>query len=283
MVTNPVYRGQQLYGRRGDKQRKIVSAQVEPLVSPEVWQAARETLDRNRAAPKNTRRIYPLRGVLKCARCGRNFCGTSSHGDNWYRCDGTLRRSDLVGERCTAKRAKGAYLEPVVWRDIERFLRNPGDILVELQGEAVGDPTHERLLEERMRFEAALAEHRDERDRLLDLYQHGDISRPEFEQRAEQLRDATTRIEERLATLASQEDQHDDQPLDPDLLAELRRRLDQGLSAEQRQEIVRLLVRDVTIHTDESDATRRQRAVIRYRFDDAVPSHTDTGSWRRPA
>ena len=245
----------------------MVSAQAPGLVSADVWQAAQETLERNRAVPKNTRRIYPLRGVLKCAICGRNFCGSSSHGENWYRCDGTLRRSDLVGERCCAKRVKGAYLEPVVWRDIERFLRDPGDVLLELQQEAAGDPARDRLLRRAHSPEAALAERRDERERLLDLYQHGDIARPEFERRAEQLRKATGRIEERLAVRHEEDDQQDEH-LDPDLLAELQRRLDEGLSPEQSQEIVRLLVRDITIHTD-SDSTRTQRAVIRYRFDSA--------------
>jgi site-specific DNA recombinase len=283
MATSPIYRGEQLYGRRSDKQRNVVSAEVEALVSEEVWWAAQETLARNRAIAKNTRRIYLLRGVLKCATCGHNFCGSSCHGENWYRCDGTLGRSDLVGERCSAKRLKGAYLEPVVWNDIERFLRDPGDILVELQREAAGDPAGERLHEERTRLDTALAERRDERERLLDLYQHGDITRPEFEERAERLKDTTGRIQGRLAALASQEDEHDDQHVGPDLLEELRRRLDEGLTAEQRQEVVRLLVHDITVHTDESDPARRQRAVIRYRFDSVVATRTGTGSWRPPA
>jgi site-specific DNA recombinase len=282
MATNPLYRGEQLYGRRSAKQREVVSAQAPALVCPDVWQAAQETLKRNCAVPKNTRRIYPLRGVLKCAICGRNFCGTSSHDENWYRCDGTLSRADLVGERCCAKRVKGAYLEPVVWRDIERFLRDPGDVLRELQQEAAGDPGRDRLIEERTRFEAALAERRDERGRLLDLYQHGDIARPEFEQRAEDLRKVTTKIEERLALLADVDDGQEDEHPDLDLLEDLQRRLDGGLTAEQRQEIVRLLVRDITIHTG-PDSARTQRAVIRYRFDSAVVTCTDRGSSRPPA
>jgi len=282
MATNPLYRGEQLYGRRSAKQREVVSAQAPALVCPDVWQAAQETLKRNCAVPKNTRRIYPLRGVLKCAVCGRNFCGTSSHGENWYRCDGTLRRSDLVGERCCAKRVKGAYLEPVVWRDIERFLRDPGDVLLELQQEAAGNPARDRLIEERTRLEAALAERRDERERLLDLYQHGDIVRPEFERRAEDLRKVATKIEDRLAVLVHDDDDQEDQHLGSDLLAELRRRLDESLSPEQNQEIVRLLVRDITIHTG-SDSARTQRAVIRYRFNSAVVTCTDTGSSRPPA
>ena len=43
-----------------------------------------------------------------------------------------------------------------------------------------------------------------------------------------------------------------------------------------------LLVRDITIHTG-SDSARTQRAVIRYRFDGAVATCTDRGSWRPPA
>ena len=52
MATNPLYRGEQLYGRRSDKQREVVSAQAPALVSADVWQAAQETLGRNRAVPR---------------------------------------------------------------------------------------------------------------------------------------------------------------------------------------------------------------------------------------
>ncbi len=59
MVSNPIYRGEQHYGRRSKRERRIISAQVVPLVSPELWQAAQETLARNRAHSEEQRAQLP--------------------------------------------------------------------------------------------------------------------------------------------------------------------------------------------------------------------------------
>ena len=56
-------------------------------------------------------------------------------------------------------------------------------------------------------------------------------------------------------------------------------RLETGLAIEARQEIVRLLVGQIVIHTDElPDGTRVARAVVHYRFPGAVQTDTGMGS-----
>ena len=79
------------------------------------------------------------------------------------------------------------------------------------------------------------------------------------------------RLEELQATLTPPE-----QPPDPDLLEQLKRRLETGLSEVQRQEIVQLLVKQITVHTEESPEGKRARVVISYRFPCLVNDHTDT-------
>ncbi|MBN1628247.1 MAG: recombinase family protein, partial [Thermoleophilia bacterium] len=56
MVVNPVYRGELLYGRRSTKSRQVIKATVPALVDEDLWQAAQETLTRNRICAKNTER-----------------------------------------------------------------------------------------------------------------------------------------------------------------------------------------------------------------------------------
>ena len=37
--------------------------------------------------------------------------------------------------RCKSKMIKGTELEPIVWRDIEQWLNNPGELIQELENE----------------------------------------------------------------------------------------------------------------------------------------------------
>jgi len=66
-----------------------------------------------------------------------------------------------------------------------------------------------------------------------------------------------------------------------DLLAEVRARLDAGLTDEQRHEIVRLLVGIVVRTSIGDDGKKTANAVVTYRFPAVVPTCTVTGSSRR--
>ena len=58
-----------------------------------------------------------------------------------------------------------------------------------------------------------------------------------------------------------------DDAVSEDVLAEIRERLDDDLSEADRQEIVQLLVRRITVHTTLTGRGRKQiRVVIDYRF-----------------
>jgi site-specific DNA recombinase len=283
MVRNPIYRGEQHYGRRSKRERRIISAQVVPLVSPELWQAAQETLARNRLIVKNSERSYLLRGLIRCGGCGRTYCGSLNRGRVWYRCDGRNSRSDLVGPRCSAKAIKAEYLEPAVWSDIERFLYNPADLLDELERELAEDPRRRALEHERQLLEAALGQQELQRSRLLDLYQRGVIAPEELDERLHPILVRKAELDKRMAGLTEHE-QGDDAPPPVDLLPELRRLLENGLTDAQRQEIARLLVRRINVRQSTTlEGVKAQRAVISYRFPAVGSSRTDTGSWRPPA
>jgi hypothetical protein len=62
------------------------------------------------------------------------------------------------------------------------------------------------------------------------------------------------------------------------LLAEVRARLDAGLTDEQRAEIVRLLV-GIVIHTDLAAPKKSVRAMVTYRFPCVVDFSTGTDSY----
>ena len=67
-----------------------------------------------------------------------------------------------------------------------------------------------------------------------------------------------------------------DDAVSEDVLAEIRERLEDDLSEAERQEIVQLLVRRITVHTTLPDRGPKQvQVVIDYRFPPVVQTRTD--------
>lgn len=136
LVVNPIYRGELQHGRRTSKaKREVISAPVEGLVSPALWHAAQATLDTHRSIPKNTPRRYLLRGVIRCGIDGLSYCGSQGRGEvGWYRCTGQLVERGILPGRCWGQSVRTDAIEPSIWEDIERWLRDPGDVLDDLNG-----------------------------------------------------------------------------------------------------------------------------------------------------
>jgi len=104
-------------------------------VSPARWHAAQATLAANRSMAKNTPRRYLLRGVIRCGIDGLSYCGSQGRGEvGWYRCTGQLVERGPLPGRCWGRAVRTDAIEPIVWADVERWLRNPGDILDDLDG-----------------------------------------------------------------------------------------------------------------------------------------------------
>jgi site-specific DNA recombinase len=274
LVASPIYRGELQYRRRIDKGkqpirlREVITVQVPELalVSEELWYAAQATLSENRLCPKNTRNVYLLRSVMTCGCCGLTFVGTTAHSDTWYRCNGYLVDRGPTEGRCTSKAVKGETIEPQIWADIEAFLRNPGELLARLEREAEADTAEVAMREQRTTLRTALADNAHQRDRLLDLAQSGLLEKEELSERLSDLMSAKKSLSERLRALEPAKEA----PNGPEVaqtLSRLQRRLDEGLTDEERAEIVRLLVGRIVIHTETGPGgKKRARAVVEYRF-----------------
>ena len=106
----------------------------------------------------------------------------------------------------------------------------------------------------------------DRRKRAIDLYTRAKLSDDEFDAIAADVERELKTLDDRLAVLEPDDDSLDDAVSD-DVLAEIRERLEADLSDAERREIVRLLVRRITVHTTLTDRGRKQvRVVIDYRF-----------------
>ncbi len=284
LVVNPVYRGILQYGRRSSRPngREVISASVTALVSEDVWNAALSTLKRNRAFPRNSRHSYLLRSLIRCAVCGLTFCGTWARGPR-YRCNGSMAQRGPLQGKCIGASIKGEKLEAAVWSDVSRFLTHPSELVDELLAEssdvgacAVAEAERASLLDARNSAQ-------DRRKRAIDLYTRAKLSDTEFDAIAADVERELNALDERLADLEPDQDVAGD-ALSEDVLAEIRERLEDDLSEAERQEIVQLLVRRITVHTTLPDRGRKHvQVVIDYRFPPVVQTRTGMDSLPRLA
>ena len=283
LVKNPVYRGELQYGRRSTipDGREVIVAEVPALVSREIWEAAQMTLSGNRIMAKNTERNYLLKSVIRCGICGLTYIGAWGRGFVWYRCNGRLTDRGPIPERCSALTIKGPDIEGVVWDDIERFLREPGDILEELAKEREMDSGEAVAEAERMTLESAMVDLARPRTKAIDLNTRDRISDAELDELLAEVAREQEGIEKRLDELQSAMADVQE-PLDADLLEDVRRRLDEGLDDLQRQEVVRLLVKRITAYTELGPEGKKAKVMIEYRFPAVVNTFMGTGSPPRP-
>lgn len=124
---------------------------------------------------------------------------------------------------------------------------------------------------ERLALEAALAEVEQRRGRAVDLLTRGTITEADFEKVASTAAADRAALAQRLSALAPVEVEQRQSTTTADLLAEIGRRLDAGLTMKELQEVVGHLVRRITVHTEpREDGKKDARIVVEYAFPGVV-------------
>ncbi|MDP9237577.1 MAG: recombinase family protein [Chloroflexota bacterium] len=281
LIVNRMYRGEYCYGRRSKKQRDVIVAQVAALVPPEIWDMAQRTLSENRIITRRTSRTNILRSVVKCSIDGLTYTGAVGRDVLWLRCDGQIDHRGKFRGRCPGKSIKHEWLAPIVWRDLEGFLRDPGPIIDELVSNSDGTAASAAMEAERLGLEKALAGIPAQRDMILRQLRRGIIDEDECARQFAEIAAEEKLQRRRLDELAPV-------PLadvaDGDLLEEIRQRLDDGVDDILKQEIVRILVRRIVVHTEiGEDGKKHATIAIEYRFPAVGLDCTGTGSSLPPA
>jgi site-specific DNA recombinase len=178
--TGRVYynRGQVLDGgRRKDRPAdQWITVGIPAIITPERHAAAQAQLGRNRAAlvGRPAKRVYLLRGLLRCGICGIRYEGIPSHGRRYYRCHGRDRFT--AGDRCRSPWLSATVAEVAVWRAVEEAIRRPNALrkAVERYEASRGVRDVElRSRAEHMRRQLHAVESKERR--LLDLFLEQDL------------------------------------------------------------------------------------------------------------
>jgi site-specific DNA recombinase len=291
LLVNTTYMGRHEYGKRSrDPNRQLIVRTVPAIVSEDTWQKAQKTLSANLLFGKrNSRDQYLLRGLCKCGLCGLTYIGIanrrrSGKEEFYYRCNGKHGARDIYGangQRCPSKDVNGDFLERVVWIDVEGFLRNPSEVVEQLQQRLAAEQSDSKHSQEHLgRLENGLAAKITERDRILTLFRKGIISESDLEGQLDQIsrEEAGLRanIEDVSARLSGVSDGAAQLQSAPALLQKLRGRLDAGVSWGVKRQLIEALVGGIRIDTCQMDGKRCASLAVTYRFASLANTCTDT-------
>lgn len=286
MLRNPAYAGQAAYGKthasgtpvratrlarlRGQRSARVTREGVAPedwkrisvpaLVTEEQFALVAQRLQRNqRISPRNTKRPSLLQGILVCRHCGYAYYRCSTRSKNgilreYYRCSGTDGHRRPEGRVCENRPVRLPEIDELVWGRVLGLLEDPALIQAEidrrLQTMRATHPATVRrdaLQRDLTRAQTALR-------RLLDGYQEQLVT-------LDELRARTPDLRKREATLQAQLDALDAELHDAETYLKLTETLEgfrarlaanaEDLTVQQRQQIIRLVVREVLIGEDD--------------------------------
>jgi site-specific DNA recombinase len=284
LLRNPAYAGHACYGKTALRPRQRITRPlrqrgtwpsrtsanrerpradwiaipVPALVSEATFALAQEQLEQNKQhAPRRTIEPTLLQGMLVCRQCGYGLYRTSTRTSKqqlyYYRCLGSDRYRHLRGPVCTNRPVRQDALDQLVWAEVLRLLEDPALIDAEIaRRRAVAqtaDPLRTRAAELH-REQARLAK---SSERLLSAYQDGLATLEQLRQRMPELQRQSRAVaaELRALELAAVDETryvHLAETL-AGFRATLRARAE-TLDVRERQQILRLVVREVLVDGD---------------------------------
>ena len=269
-------------GARPQAPEKWIRIPVPPIVSREIFEAAKDQLARNRdLAQRNGKgNTYLLSGLCVCARCRYGYygranspCGKYAGRDySYYFCAASTMRHVVNSVRCTNRSVRRDLLEDHVWRSVCDLLKNPSRMMDEWTRRTDASQVtseYTRQYDEALRW---VRSHEKALQRLLDAYEIGAIELADLKTRSELVRERLTRARNELDSLEKHFAEQRELQLVIAHVESFAERLRVGLDTlgwKERQAVVRAVVARIEIDADD--------VTIVYRVPDIVGMNTSEG------
>ena len=244
---------------------------VPAIVSQDTFdRVAHRLADNKRFASRNSIHPWLLQGLAACASCGYGYYRTSTRTTNkkiyYYRCLGSDDYRYEGGRVCHNKPVRADYLDTVVWDHITGMLADPRLIRTEIDKRLASARTADPAAQQRTRLETALAKTSRGIASMIEAFGEQLITIEELRARMPELRARETNLRNQIEALDSQlADREAYLKLATDLegfLTQLHAKATVS-TIEERQRVLRLLVKDVLVGPDK--VTIRHRIPIRER------------------
>ena len=286
MLRNPAYEGRACFGKtekgapsqRLNRIRRLKGAQarrypvkhrrppekwieipVPALVSKETFALAQERLASNKKlSARHTKTPSVLQGLLVCAHCGYAFYRMSTHARGqrgryrYYRCSGS-DRCRPAGRVCDARPLPVAQLDNLVWEQVWQLLNEPKLIEREIERRLEEHRQSSPLEQRKENVRREVSRLGQQTDKLIDAYQEGLLDLAELRHRIPELRKRQSALERELESLNLQvleQNRLIETGVSIEKFTKQLSRSAQTLDVEQKQKIVRLLVREIVVGSD---------------------------------
>jgi site-specific DNA recombinase len=255
---------------------------VPAIVSEDTFDRVAQRLDDNkRFASRNSKAPSLLAGLAACAGCGYGYYRTSTRTTNkkiyYYRCLGSDDYRHEGGRVCGNKPVRADHLDTVVWDHITALLADPQLIRNEIDKRLETARTADPAVQQRARLETALAKTSTAIAAMIDAFGEQLITIDELRTRMPELRARETNLRNQIHAIDTQAaDREAYLKLAADLegfLTQLRDKTETS-TIDERQRVLRLLVKDVLVGPDK--ITIRHRIPIRERTTDDTRTAADT-------
>ena len=234
--------------------------------------------DNKRFASRNAKVPSLLQGLAACASCGYGYYRTCTRTTNkkiyYYRCLGSDDYRHQGGRVCGNKPVRADHLDTVVWDHITGLLADPQLIQTEIDRRLDSTRTANPVAQQRKRLDTALAKTSNAIAGMIEAFGEQLITIDELRARMPDLRTRETNLRNQIEAL-------DNQLVDREAYLKLASHLEGFLTqlntkaelstVDERQRVLRLLVKDVLVGPDK--ITIRHRIPIRERAtDNAKPT-----------
>ena len=230
---------------------------VPAIVTAETFDRVQQRLDDNkRFAARNTKVPSLLQGLAACSACGYGYYRATSRPAGrqkiyyYYRCPGADGYRHEGGAVCHNQPVRADYLDKIVWDHITGLLADPALIRAEIERRLTRARAGDPVTRQRSQLELALAKAARSVTAMIEAYSEQLLT-------IDELRTQMPHLRAREASLRAQLDTLDAQDADQDAYLQLAGNLEgfltqlrastQTATIEDRQRVLRLLVKDILI------------------------------------
>lgn len=205
-LSNYTYAGYINYGRRpNDKNKKeifLVKGNHEPIIDKESFDMAQKMLEGISREYRKSIEISPFNGLLKCAECGSNYLvlhGERYKVNRYYACFSKKRKhSDKHTYRknsinCTNANIKGDLLEKAIINELKNVIKDL---------DYINDVKYSKD-DNLKKMNKELDDYKKQKEKLLDLYIEGTISKEKFNERNNKIINKISELEKSLLNFDS--------------------------------------------------------------------------------
>jgi len=241
------------------------------IIDADVFNHAQEILEKNSSIlPRESKHEYLLKGLLECGQCHSPYVGSPCHGKLYYRCGNRYRKFPLPKE-CNAGTVKADKIEVVVWQTISEAIQNPDLVIEQIKKHSdTVNENAEKLEQEIKVLEQKLIGVKRGRDRFLDAYGEGTITKQELKELMDKSREEESFLARERARLVEQFSKvmstSEIKRNIYDYCTAIKPHLE-TLSFQEKRQILQLLVRKVIL---EHDGTVRIKATIPIREEERI-------------